>query len=80
MGSDRLAELAPDDEYDRLVLPLLGRLYHGADRAAISAYLKTEVGDPSDHDIDAIADRLVTWWAAARTDVRDVRPDASGPG
>ena len=59
-----------DDEYDCLIAPLLSRLNAGAGRAQISEFLWHEVEDhfgmdPSSHEIDAFADRLVACWAAA---------------
>lgn len=67
-----VAELL-DDEYDCLIVPLLTRLGAGADQAVISKFLWYELEDhfgmsPYHHrehyGVDALADRLVAWWAA----------------
>ena len=63
-----VADIAPD-EYDCLIAPLLVRLEAGARRAEISEYLWFELGDhfgldPARCDVDAMANRLVAWWAA----------------
>jgi hypothetical protein len=62
-----VADLAPD-EYDCLIGPLLARLSRGADRAQISEFLWHELEDhfgldPARYDVDAVANRLVAWWA-----------------
>jgi hypothetical protein len=64
-----VADIAPDDEYDCLVSPLLSKLVNGADRSKISGFLWYELEDhfgldPRRYDVDAMADRLVAWWAA----------------
>ena len=64
-----VADIAPDDEYDCLVSPLLSRLAAGAGRSKISEFLWFELEghfglDPSPYDVDAMADRLVAGWAA----------------
>jgi hypothetical protein len=57
------------DEYDCLIAPLLSRLNAGNGRAEISQFLWYELEDhfgldPDSHDVDAMANRLVAWWAA----------------
>src|SRR5688500_6705969 len=61
-----VADLVEDE---CMVAPLLSRLGGGAGRAAISEFLWGELEehfglDPAFHDVDALADRLVAWWAA----------------
>ncbi|MGW6619568.1 hypothetical protein ACWGA0_39745 [Streptomyces erythrochromogenes] len=57
------------DEYDCMLPPLLGRLRGGADRTEIAAFLQHQLEDhfglasPCPPP-DAIAARLVTWWAS----------------
>lgn len=62
------------DEYDCMIAPLLTRLSGGGTRASIAEYLYYELGDhfglsyPDRFGTDAMADKLVAWWAAvART-------------
>lgn len=67
-----VAEIAPD-EYDCMIGPLLGRLLAGAGRAEVSEYLWSELEDhfgldPARYDVDAMANRLVAWWAVAGAD------------
>jgi hypothetical protein len=62
-----VARIAPD-YYDCMIGPLLVRLRAGAGRAEINEYLWFELGDhfglgPARHDVDAVANRLVAWWA-----------------
>ncbi|WP_371678096.1 hypothetical protein [Streptomyces sp. NBC_01276] len=62
---------AVDDEYDCLLAPLLGRLCKGADRAEIEAFLRHELEDhfgisPALQRTDAVAGRVLDWWASAR--------------
>ncbi|MFZ4298082.1 hypothetical protein ACOZE3_09190 [Streptomyces cinereoruber] len=57
------------DEYDCMLAPLLRRLHDGADRAEIGAFLRHELEDhfgltPDPTDPEAMAARLVSWWAA----------------
>ncbi|MFE0604107.1 hypothetical protein ACFW2T_19655 [Streptomyces sp. NPDC058892] len=57
------------DEYDCLIGPLLSRLHHRAGRTEISEFLWHEVTEhfglaPFRYEVDAVADRLVAWWAA----------------
>lgn len=57
------------DEYDCMIGPLLNRLHRGAGRAEISEFLWHEVTEhfglgPCRQELDAVGDRLVTWWAA----------------
>ena len=77
-----VADIAPGDEYDCLIQPLLRRLHDGADRSAISTYLREELTEHfglnlAHHATDAVADRIVTWWARAASTLMD--PDASTP-
>ncbi|MFD8888804.1 hypothetical protein ACFV0H_41050 [Streptomyces erythrochromogenes] len=57
------------DEYDCMLPPLLGRLRGGAGRTEIAEFLQHELEDhfglasPCPRP-DAIAARLVTWWAS----------------
>jgi hypothetical protein len=65
-----VAEIAPD-EYDCMLGPLLTRLGAGAGRSEISEFLWHELEDhfgldPTHHEVDSVADRLVAWWAAAQ--------------
>jgi hypothetical protein len=65
-----VADHAPDDEYDCMIGPLFTRLYGGGDRSEIRKFLWHELEDhfgldPRDQDIDGVADRLLTWWAAS---------------
>ena len=63
------------DEYDCLIAPLLSKLSAGGGRSQISEFLWYELEDhfgldpdrhdPDRHDVDALANRLVAWWAAA---------------
>ncbi|MFE4633032.1 hypothetical protein ACFRJ1_06590 [Streptomyces sp. NPDC056773] len=58
------------DEYDCLLAPLLGRLREGADQAQIEVLLRHELEehfglDPLGGRPDAMAARVVAWWAAA---------------
>ncbi|MFE3763355.1 hypothetical protein ACFXPI_16535 [Streptomyces sp. NPDC059104] len=60
-----------DDEYDCMLAPLLGRLYGGADRAGVDAFLRHELEDhfgisPALQRTDAVAGRVLDWWATAR--------------
>ena len=64
-----VADIAPD-EYDCTIGPLLVRLRAGAGEAEIREYLWFELEDhfglnPARYDLDAMADRLVAWWAVA---------------
>jgi hypothetical protein len=74
-----VADIAPD-EYDCLIGPLLVRLEADAGRAEISEYLWSELEnhfglDPARCDVDAMANRLVAWWAAAgAAGVSDLSP------
>ena len=62
------------DEYDCLIAPLLSKLSAGGGRSQISEFLWCELEDhfgldpdrhdPDRHDVDALANRLVAWWAA----------------
>jgi hypothetical protein len=77
-----VADLAPDDEYDCIIEPLLGRLNAGADQSAIGQFLRHELEshfgmDPAEDEIDSVVDRLVTWWAGAAPALTD--PDAPTP-
>lgn len=61
-----VADIAPDDEYDCLVSPLLSRLAASADRSQISEFLWHNLEghfglDPGSYDVEVMADRLVTW-------------------
>jgi hypothetical protein len=64
-----VADVAPD-KYDCLAAPLLRKLTAGDGRAETSELLWTELEDhfglssPELYDVDAMADRLVAWWAA----------------
>ncbi|KRV48856.1 hypothetical protein AQ490_23650 [Wenjunlia vitaminophila] len=65
-----VAELV-QDEYDCMIGPLLRRLWRGADRTGISAYLWNEMEqhfglDPATLEVERMADRVVTWWEAVR--------------
>jgi hypothetical protein len=58
------------DEYECMLAPILSRLVAGADRAQISEFLGHELEhhfglDPAPRETDAMAERLVAWWAAA---------------
>ena len=58
------------DEYDCMIAPLLSKLSAGAGRAEISEFLWYELEDhigldPAPRNVDAMADRLVAWWASA---------------
>jgi hypothetical protein len=58
----------PPDEYDCLLAPLLQRLSAGAGRAEVSEFLWYELEDhfgldPVPRDPDALANRLVAWYA-----------------
>lgn len=64
-----VADLAPDDEYDCLIAPLLSKLLAGAGKAAIGEFLWHEVEshfglDPRSPDTNSTADRIVAWWAS----------------
>ena len=66
-----VADIAPD-EYDCLIGPLLTRLRDRASRAQISEFLWFELEDhfgldPGGHEVDAMANRLVAWWAVAHS-------------
>jgi hypothetical protein len=63
-----VADISPD-EYDCLIGPLMSKLAGGAGRVQISEYLWFELGDhfgldPASCEVDAIANRLVAWWAS----------------
>jgi hypothetical protein len=64
-----VADVAPD-EYDCLTVPLARKLGAGDGWAQISEFLWTELEDhfglssPELYGVDAMADRLVAWWAA----------------
>lgn len=62
---------AVDDEYDCMIAPLLLKLNAAAGRAGISEFLWYELEEhfglnPELHGVDAMADRLVAWWAAVQ--------------
>jgi hypothetical protein len=64
-----VADVAPADEYDCLIAPLITKLSQGAVPAEINEYLWYELEDhfgidPGFHDVDGMANRLVAWWAA----------------
>lgn len=78
-----IADFAPDDEYDCLVAPLLGKLIAGANRAEISEFLLQQLEghfgvDPVGRGVDSMADRLVRWWAVAAARANDKRPGGKG--
>ncbi|MFI2607600.1 hypothetical protein [Kitasatospora sp. NPDC018619] len=57
------------DEYDCMLAPLLQRLRRGADQAEIGALLRRELEDhfgldPLGLRPDAMATRVIDWWAA----------------
>lgn len=66
------------DEYDRMSAPLFGRLHAGADLAGIDAFLRHELEDhfglgtpdprPGARAEQAMAARLLAWWAAGDRD------------
>ncbi|MBQ0983699.1 hypothetical protein KBZ10_04005 [Streptomyces sp. F63] len=65
------------DEYDCLLAPLLRRLRAGAGRAEIGEFLRHELEDhfgldPVGPRPDAMAARVIAWWASAG--------GAEGPG
>lgn len=58
------------DEYDCMLTPLLQRLRHGADQVEIAEFLRHELEDhfgltPLPSEPEAMATRLMFWWAAA---------------
>ncbi len=58
-----------DDEYDCLIAPIMAKLRAGAGRAEVSELLWYELEDhigldPASRNVDAMADRLVAWWAS----------------
>ncbi|MER6150983.1 hypothetical protein [Streptomyces hirsutus] len=60
------------DEYDCMLVPLLQRLRGGADQTGICEFLRHELKDhfgldPLGSRPDAMAARVVAWWAAAET-------------
>ncbi|MFB7462464.1 hypothetical protein ACFCZ1_02965 [Streptomyces sp. NPDC056224] len=64
-----VADLARD-EYDCMLGPLFQRLRRGTTRAELGEFLRYELEehfglDPADHGTDAMADRLIAWWAEA---------------
>ncbi|WP_155375804.1 hypothetical protein [Catellatospora vulcania] len=79
-----VAENSPD-EYDCLIAPLLSNLIGGAGKADVSEFLWHELEDhfgldPMLCDVDAVADRLVAWWAAAGAGHQpDGQPDGDTP-
>ena len=78
-----LAAGAPVDEYDEIVGPLLRQLEHGADAAAISAWLESEVANqyglaamqPAD-----LAAAAVAWYASSWPASGPVPSDDCGSG
>ena len=69
-----VADLAPDDEYDCMIAPLVALLSADADRPALAScllhHLHSHFGlEPAHGQIEEIADRLVSWrQAATQTD------------
>ncbi|MFD8949717.1 hypothetical protein ACFV0B_12760 [Streptomyces xanthophaeus] len=57
------------DEYDCMIGPLFRRLHGGADQAVIGEFLRHELevhfGLPASRPPEAMAARLIDWWAAA---------------
>jgi hypothetical protein len=65
-----VADLAPDDEYDCLIGPVLARLRAGAGQVDIASFLHAELQGhfgmtPPFDGIDATAMRLVDWWGTS---------------
>lgn len=59
-----VAEMAPDDEYDCLIAPIVRQVIAGASQTVITEFLRHELGshfglNPSDGEIESVADRLV---------------------
>jgi hypothetical protein len=66
-----VAGLAPDDEYDCLIGPIIGLLSRGADQQAVANLLRHESRshfdlDPVEDKINAAAERLVRWFEGVR--------------
>jgi hypothetical protein len=66
-----VADIAPD-EYECMLAPLLKKLGDGAGRSEISQFLWFELEDhfgldPARYDVDSIANRIVAWWVAVKS-------------
>jgi len=78
-----VAGLAPDDEYDCMILPLAGLLSADADQSALASFLRHQLHsnfglDPVHDEIESVAGRLVNWRTAVAPTDPDVPNGLSG--
>ncbi|MFD9381414.1 hypothetical protein ACFWBH_38925 [Streptomyces sp. NPDC059999] len=67
------------DEYDCMLAPLLGRLHRSAGQTEIDEFLRHELKDhfgldPVGMRPDAMAARVITWWASVETTAGTAKP------
>ena len=65
-----VADIAPADEYDCLIGPLLSRLRAGAGQSEIGDFLRDQLDshfglDSNNCDVDGVAQRIGGWWSTA---------------